>query len=582
VARTGRGDGKSRGGGTGVTRRPGTGASRFETGLERRAANHVPLTPLTFLARAATAFATKIAVIHGERRFSYAELAGRCRRLASALVRRGIGVGDTVAIMAPNVPALLEAHYGVPMAGAVLNALNYRLDARTIAFCLEHGGAKLLIADTEFARTVAPAMRLLARPIPVIDIDDPLNTQGGKRLGETDYEALLEEGDPTFEGRRPADEWEAICLLYTSGTTGDPKGVVYHHRGAYLNALGNALSFGLSGRSVYLWTLPMFHCSGWTYTWAVTAVGGTHVCLRQVDPALIFAAIGRHGVTHLCGAPIVLNLLIHAPAETRVRFDHAVEVATGGAAPPSPVIAAMEAMGFRVTHLYGLTESFGPATLCAWQADWDRLPPEARAALMARQGVSYPTLEGVVVADPATLVPVSRDGRTMGEILIRGNTVMKGYLANPRATEAAFRGGWFHSGDLAVCHPDGYIEIKDRSKDIIISGGENISSLEVEEVLYRHPAVMEAAVVARPHPKWGETPCAFVTLRPGAAPVTPEVLIAWCRANLAGFKVPRDVVLGPLPKTSTGKIQKFVLRAEAARMADTVRAPDDAPRPGGA
>ena len=548
----------------------------FEAGLGRRDANYVPLTPLSFLARAASVYAQKAAVIHGDRTFTYAEFAARCRRLASALVRRGIGVGDTVAVMAPNVPALLEAHYGVPMAGAVLNALNYRLDARTIAFCLEHGGAKLLITDTEFAETIEPALARLDRPIPVIDIDDPLNTKGGQRLGGRDYEALLEEGDPAFEGRRPADEWQAICLLYTSGTTGDPKGVVYHHRGAYLNALGNALTFGLSARSVYLWTLPMFHCSGWTYTWAVTAVGGTHVCLRRVDPALIFPAVKRHGVTHLCGAPIVLTMLIHAPAETRMRFDQVVEVATGGAAPPSPVIAAMEAMGFRVTHLYGLTESFGPATVCAWQAEWDRLPPEGRAALMARQGVGYPTLERVTVADPATLAPVPRDGRTMGEILIRGNTVMKGYLENPRATEEAFRGGWFHSGDLAVWHPDGYIEIKDRSKDIIISGGENISSLEVEEVLYRHPAVMEAAVVAKPDPTWGETPCGFVTLRPGAAPVTEEELIAWCRANLAGFKVPKQVVIAPLPKTSTGKIQKFLLRERAREAAGTIRAAHDA------
>jgi fatty-acyl-CoA synthase len=537
--------------------------SRFEAGLERGPANYAALTPLSFLARSAAVYPDKPAMIHGEGRFTYAELDARCRRLASALVRRGIGRGDTVAVMAPNVPALLEAHYGVPMAGAVLNALNYRLDARTIAFTLEHGGAKLLIADREFSATVGEALGRLGRRIPVVDVDDPLYTGDGARLGEQDYEAFLGEGDPAFAWSPPEDEWQAICLLYTSGTTGDPKGVVYHHRGAYLNALGNALAFGLSPRTVYLWTLPMFHCSGWTYTWAVTAVGGTHVCLRRVDPALVFPAIATHGVTHMCGAPVVLSTLIHAPAEAKVRFAHRVEIATGGAAPPTAVITAMEAMGFRVTHLYGLTETYGPATLCAWQDAWDGLDLPARAAHMARQGVGYPTLGGLMVADPATLEPVPKDGRTVGEIMIRGNTVMKGYLANPRATAEALRDGWLHSGDLAVWHPDGYVEIKDRSKDIIISGGENISSLEVEEVLYRHPAVMEAAVVAAPDAKWGETPCAFVTLKPGADPVTAEGIVAWCRANLAGFKVPRRVVFGPLPKTSTGKIQKFLLREQA-------------------
>jgi fatty-acyl-CoA synthase len=530
-------------------------------------ANYAPLTPLSFLARAAAVYPGKTAVVHGERRFPYAELYVRCRRLASALRRRGIEAGDTVAIMAPNVPPMLEAHYGVPMAGAVLNALNYRLDARAIAFILEHGEAKLLITDTEFSDTIGDALRLLPRKIPVIDSADPLyhDARGGTRLGETDYEALLSEGDADFAWSPPADERQPICLLYTSGTTGNPKGVVYHHRGAYLNALGNALAFGLSPRSVYLWTLPMFHCSGWTYTWAVTAVGGTHVCLRRVDPALIFPAIRRHGVTHLCGAPIVLTALIHAPAEVKVSFDHVVDVATGGAAPPSAVIAAMEAMGFRVTHLYGLTESYGPATLCAWQADWDGRPLEERARLMARQGVAYPTLDGLLVADPATLTPVPRDGRTMGEVMLRGNTLMTGYLKNPAATAEAFAGGWFHTGDLAVWHPDGYVEIKDRSKDIIISGGENISSLEVEEVLYRHPAVMEAAVVARLDEKWGETPCAFVTLKPGATAVTAEEIVRWCRDHLAHFKAPRHVVFGPLPKTSTGKIQKYLLREQAAQ-----------------
>jgi fatty-acyl-CoA synthase len=533
----------------------------FDRDLDRNTANSTPLTPVSFLSWAAHVYPEKTAVIHGERTYTYAEFQARCRRLAGALARRGIGRGDTVAVMAPNVPAMLEAHYGVPMAGAVLNALNYRLDARTIAFILEHGEAKLLITDREFSPTIEQALVLLGRRLPVIDIDDPLY-EGGRLLGEKDYEAFLAEGDPAFAGRPPEEEWQAICLLYTSGTTGDPKGVVYHHRGAYLNALGNALTFGLSPRTVYLWTLPMFHCSGWTYTWAVTAVGGTHVCLRRVDPALIFPAIARHRVTHMCGAPVVMTMLIHAPAELKAPFAHTVEMATGGAAPPSTVIAAMEQMGFRVTHLYGLTETYGPASFCAWQDDWDGRPLAERASLMARQGVSYATAEGLMVADPATLVPVPRDGATMGEVMLRGNTVMKGYLKNPRATGAAFAGGWFHTGDLAVWHPDGYIEIKDRSKDIIISGGENISSLEIEEALYKHPAIMEAAVVARPDSHWGETPCAFVTLKPGAT-ATAEDIVSFLRDTIARFKVPRHVVFGPLPKTSTGKIQKFVLRERA-------------------
>jgi fatty-acyl-CoA synthase len=550
-----------------ATPRRGEGRTRsiFDVALERGPANHVPLTPLSFLVRAAAVYPGKTAVIHGDRRLTYADLQARCRRLASALRRRGIGPGDTVAVMAPNVPALLEAHYGVPMAGAVLNALNYRLDPPSIAFMLEHGGAKLLITDREFSDTVRPALDLLKHRIPVVDVDDVTDAanQAGARLGEIEYEALLAEGDPEFDGPGPADEWDAICLLYTSGTTGNPKGVVYHHRGAFLNALGNALTFGIGPRSVYLWTLPMFHCSGWTYTWAVTAVGGTHVCLRRVDPALIFPAIARNRVTHMCGAPIVMTTLIHAPEHVKVRFDHVVEIATGGAAPPSAVIAAMERMGFRVTHLYGLTETYGPATYCAWQEDWDGLGPDERASHMGRQGVGYPTLGGLIVGHPRTLEPVPRDGTTLGEVLLRGNTVMKGYLKNPKATREAFRGGWFHTGDLAVWHPDSYIEIKDRSKDIIISGGENISSLEVEERLYRHPAVMEAAVVARPDERWGEVPCAFVTLKPGASPLAAEDIILWCREGLAPYKAPKHVIFGPLPKTSTGKIQKFVLRDRA-------------------
>ena len=536
----------------------------FELGLDRGPANYTALTPLSFLARSAAVYPEKTAVIYGDRIFTYAEFYARCRRLASALARRGIGVGDTVTIMAPNVPALLEAHYGVPMVGAVLNALNYRLDARSIGFILEHGEAKCLIADTEFSATIKQALALTSRKIPVIAIDDPLNAgeTGRSPLGETDYEAFLRGGDPDFDWRRPEDEWQAICLLYTSGTTGNLKGVVYSHRGAYLNALGNALTFGLTPRTVYLWTLPMFHCNGWTYTWAVTAVGATHVCLRKVDPALIFPAIQKHRVTHMCAAPIVLSVLIHAPAEVKARFDHSVEVATGGAAPPSAVVAAMEAMGFRVTHLYGLTESYGPSTVCAWQVEWDALPQKERMAKLARQGVQYPTLEDMMVADSLSLLPVPKDGRTMGEVMLRGNTLMKGYLKNQEATEEAFDGNWFHTGDLAVWHPDGYMEVKDRMKDIIISGGENISSIEVEEVLYRHPAVMEASVVARPDEKWGETPCAFVTLRPNAGAVTAEALIQWCRENLAHFKVPKHIVFGPLPKTATGKILKYRLREQ--------------------
>jgi fatty-acyl-CoA synthase len=536
---------------------------RSAADLRPNRANYVPLSPVQFLERSAFIWPDKVAVRHGSSAYTYREFEARCRRLASALAARGIGRGDTVAVMAPNVPALLEAHYGVPALGAVLNALNYRLDARTIAFCLAHGGAKALLTDAEFAPTVKAALRELGQDLLVVDIDDPEGPRGGEALGALRYEELLAEGDPRFAWPGPEDEWDSLSLLYTSGTTGDPKGVVYHHRGAYLNALANALAFGLGAQSVYLWTLPMFHCNGWTYTWAVTAVGGTHVCLRRVDPAQVFAAIRQHRVTHLCGAPIVLNLLVHAPAEAQRHLEHTVEVATGGAAPPSAVIEAMENLGFRVTHLYGLTESYGPATLCATQDEWRELPPPERALRMARQGVPMPTLAQIMVADSATQAAVPRDGATLGELLLRGNTVMKGYLANEKATEASFRGGWFHTGDLAVWHPDNYVEIKDRAKDIIISGGENISSLEVEECLYRHPRVMEAAVVARPDPKWGESPCAFVTLRPGEGGVTAEALIAWCRDHLAHFKVPHTVVFGPLPKTSTGKIQKFVLRERA-------------------
>jgi len=534
----------------------------FESGLDKNAANYEPLTPLSYLSRSARVYPEKIAVIHGDQQYSYAQFDERCRRLASALIGAGVETGDTVAVMAPNGAPMLETHYGVPMAGAVLNALNFRLDAATIAFILDHGEAKVLLTDREFSPVISEALGILSKDILVVDIDDAL-ARGGELIGSVNYEDFLFRGDGNFQWQPPTDEWQAITLNYTSGTTGNPKGVVYHHRGAYLNALGNAMVFGLSSDTVYLWTLPMFHCNGWTYTWGVTAVGGTHVCIRQPDPALIFPIIPRYRVTHMCGAPIVLNMLIHAPADTKVAFEHRVEVATGGAAPPSAVIAAMEQMGFNVLHLYGLTETYGPATVCAWQTSWNGLESSERTSMMARQGVHYPTLEGLMVADPETMRPVPADGESMGELMVRGNTVMKGYLKNPTASYAALAGGWFHTGDLGVVHGDGYVEVKDRSKDIIISGGENISSLEVEEALYKHPEVMEAAVVAKPDEKWGESPCAFVTLRPGAQAVTDEDIIQWCRGHMAAYKIPKTVVFGPLPKTSTGKIQKFVLRERA-------------------
>jgi fatty-acyl-CoA synthase len=531
-------------------------------GLERNAANYVPLTPLTFLARSAAVFPDRLAVLHGERRYTWAESYRRCRQLASALKGRGIGKNDTVAVMAPNVPELFEAHFGVPMIGAVLNALNVRLDAETIAFILQHGEAKVLITDREFAPVIEKALGLMAKKPLVIDIDDAL-APSGQLLGEMDYERFLATGDPDFAWENPGDEWDAIALNYTSGTTGNPKGVVYHHRGAYLNALGNVLAWGMAQHPVYLWTLPMFHCNGWCFPWTVTALAGTHVCLRRVEAAAILAAIAEHGVTHLCGAPIVMNMLVHAPSEVRRDFGRRlIQMMTAGAAPPAAIIESMERLGFRITHVYGLTEVYGPVTVCEWHDDWNRLPPSERAALKARQGVRYPVLEGLMVADAATLAPVPADGETMGEVFMRGNVVMKGYLKNEAASDEAFAGGWFHTGDLGVAHPDGYIELKDRSKDIIISGGENISTIEVESVLYRHPAVLEAAVVARPDATWGETPCAFVTLKPGKR-ATADDIIAFCRETLARFKVPKTVVFGPLPKTSTGKVQKFTLRAQA-------------------
>ncbi len=533
----------------------------FELGLDPNPANQVPLTPVSFLRRAALVYPDKTAVVHGERRYSYRQFFERSCRLASALAARGIGPGDCVAIMGLNTPEMLEAHYGVPMLGAVLNSLNTRLDAQSVSFILNHGGAKALLVDSELGSIAGDALRRVERPLLVVDIADPLAEQS-VAVGEIDYESLLAEGQPTVDRDQPESEWQAISLLYTSGTTGNPKGCVYHHRGAYLNALGNLITMNLRPQSVYLWTLPMFHCDGWTFTWAVTAAGGTHVCLRKLEPASVYRLIKDHGVTHLCGAPVVLTMLANAPESEKEQFDQIVECATGGAAPPSAVIEAMEANGFRVTHLYGLTETFGPATVCAWQDEWASLDLQTRSAKMARQGVTYTTLDQVTVLDPDTMDETPADGETMGELMVRGNTVMKGYLKNPEATEAAFKGRWFHSGDLAVRHPDGYIEVKDRAKDVIISGGENISSLEVEETLYRHPKILEAAVVARPDDKWGESPCAFVALRAGEQ-AEPEEIVQFCRDNMAHFKIPRTVIFGELPKTSTGKIQKFVLRQRA-------------------
>ncbi len=536
--------------------------SPYASGLDQTAANHVPLTPTTFLDRAAAVWPGRTAVVHGPVRRNWAETAERCRRLASALARRGVGRGQTVAFLAANTPELFEAHFGVPMMGAVLNAINTRLDPEAIAFILTHGEARILFVDREFSASAKRAVALLARRIPVIDIDDP-TYEGGELIGEKDYEAFLAEGDASDSFAGPADEWEPIALNYTSGTTGNPKGVVYHHRGAYLNAVSNVLSWGLAGTPVYLWTLPMFHCNGWCFPWTIAAVAGVNVCLRAVRVEPILELIRTEKVTHFCGAPIVLNMINNAPPELRDGIAHQVKAMVAGAAPPASVIAGMERMGWEVTHVYGLTESYGPSVVNVWHDRWDGLGPDQKAAIKARQGVRGPVLEAIMVADSTSLVPVARDGRTIGEIFMRGNNVFSGYLKNPTATAEAFEGGWFHTGDLAVWHEDGYVEIKDRSKDIIISGGENISSIEVEDVLYRHPDVMEAAVVARPDEKWGETPCAFVLLKEGAT-VTEAELIAFCKTQLAGFKAPKTIVFGPLPRTQTGKVQKFVLR-EAAR-----------------
>jgi fatty-acyl-CoA synthase len=534
----------------------------YDIDLDKNPANFQPLTPLTLLERAASVFPDQLAIVHGPLRCSYREFYARARRLASALAQRGIKRGDTVSVVLANTPAMLECHYGVPMTGAVLNTINTRLDAPVIAFTLDHAEAKVLIIDKEFSKVVKEALALAKSKPLVIDYDDPEFSGAGERLGNIEYEDFIKGGDPVFAWKMPDDEWDAISLNYTSGTTGDPKGVVYHHRGAYLLAIGNVLTGSMPKHAVYLWTLPMFHCNGWCFPWSLSVVAGTHVCLRQVRARAMYDAIATHKVTHLCGAPIVMATLLNAPAGEKKPLPHVVEFFTAAAPPPEAVLAAMKGAGFNVTHLYGLTETYGPACVNDWHREWDRLPPAEQAAKKARQGVRYVPLEALDVLDPDTMKPVPRDGQTMGEVMFRGNVVMKGYLKNKSATHKAFAGGWFHSGDLGVMHPDGYIQLKDRSKDIIISGGENISSIEVEDALYKHPAVQAAAVVAKPDEKWGETPCAFVELKPGQN-ATSDELIQWCRKNLASYKCPRTVVFTELPKTSTGKIQKFKLREMA-------------------
>ena len=538
-------------------------ATMWEIGLDRNAANYVPLTPLSFIARTAAVYPHRLAVVHGDVRRNWGEVYARSRRLASALQRRGLGRNDVVAIIAPNIPAMVEAHFGVPMAGCVLNTLNTRLDAATLRFMLEHGGARVLLVDREFSQLMRVALSGMANPPEVIDIEDAA-TADAPALGALTYEAMLEQGDPDFVWHHPPDEWDAIAMSYTSGTTGDPKGVVTHHRGAYLNALSNILGWGGMGRHpVYLWTLPLFHCNGWCFPWSLAAVAGVNVCLRRVEAGAMLAAITQEHVTHMCGAPIVYAMLADAMAEAGTGASHRIAGQIAAAAPPAALIEKCERVGIELTHVYGLTENYGPASVCAWQEEWAALPLEERASKLSRQGVTAMLQEAMTVLDPDTMQPVPHDGATMGEIMFRGNITMKGYLKNPRATEAAFAGGWFHTGDLAVVHPDGYVKIQDRSKDIIISGGENISSLEVEETLYRHPAVQSVAVVALKDEKWGEVPCAVVELRPGMAATEAE-LIAFCRTHMARYKVPKRVLFREIPKTSTGKIQKHVLRGQVA------------------
>lgn len=542
--------------------------SIFDQHLPRNEANFAALSPLSFIERTAEVYPDRLAIVHGALRQTWAQTYARCRQLASALTQVGIGKNDTVAVMLPNTPPMVEAHFGVPMAGAVLNTLNTRLDPEAIAFMLDHGEAKAVIVDPEFSGTMAKALalRTATTPLRVIEVQDALYGPAVQSLGGTDYDAFVASGDASFAWSLPADEWDAIALNYTSGTTGNPKGVVYHHRGAATNAISNVLEWDMPKHAVYLWTLPMFHCNGWCFPWTIAARAGVNVCLRRVDAQAIFDAIRTHGVTHYCGAPIVHGLLVNAPEAMKAGVPAGVKAMVAGAAPPASMIEGMEKMGFDLTHVYGLTEVYGPATVCAKHEAWDALDIGERARLNARQGVRYHLERDVRVLDPETMLPVPQDGETMGEIMFKGNIAMKGYLKNPKATDEAFAGGWFHSGDLAVQYPDGYIKIKDRSKDIIISGGENISSIEVEDVLYRHPDVLAAAVVAKPDPKWGETPCAFVELKAGAQ-TTPEDIVAHCKKHLAGFKVPRAVVFGELPKTSTGKIQKFELRKQAGSAA---------------
>jgi len=531
----------------------------YDTDLDRNPANFQPLTPLSFLARAAAVYPDHPAIIHGPRSWTYRDFYARARRLASALVRRGIKSGDTVAAVLANTPAMLEAHYGVAMAGAVLNTINTRLDAPIVAFTLNHADAKLLITDREYSKVVKDALAACKTKPFVIDYDDPEFTGSGERLGEIEYEDFLRSGEPDFAWSMPNDEWDAISLNYTSGTTGDPKGVVYHHRGAYLLAMANVITCGMGKHPVYLWTLPMFHCNGWCFPWTLSVVAGTHVCLRAVRAPAMYDAIVTHKVTHLCGAPIVMSTLLDAPAHEKKPLPHVVQFATAAAPPPEAVLAAMKAAGFNVTHLYGLTETYGPAAINDWHREWEALNASDQAHKKARQGVAYPVLDALDVIDPENMKPVPRNGESLGEVMFRGNVVMKGYLKNKSASDAAFAGGWFHSGDLGVIHPDGYIQLKDRSKDIIISGGENISSIEVEDALYKHPSVQVVAVVAKPDDKWGETPCAVVELKPGTTASADE-LIAWCKKNLASYKCPRHILFAEIPKTSTGKLQKFKLR----------------------